>query len=340
MTMRPIARLFGKRRMKRIGGSAISDQFPRLREGCSARPGAGANAPKWLTLAFVALALTTPLAVQAGTYLKVVPVAGSSATIATGINDSNVIAGYFTDANGQHIFMGTLDGTYTTCDLKGISTPSPTSINNVGVVIGNSEIGSFYTGNSCGYFLIGKGRKLNPLYQERANQVANSDRVIGYYTDRKSGQIRGFYAQGAQYKSDFSLGFQNSGDVKPSGINAQGSVVGYAYIDAYEEDRAFLYQNGTTSFIDYGPNIATYPRSINDNGIVAGEFVTAGHGGHNRYHAYLYNTQTQIFKELKVKNAENVYVSGTLNSAGYVPLQTDKASLIYCPYSKSRCAQN
>jgi len=297
-------------------------------------------AKAWLSSLSAAFFVLSSAAVEAGTYLRVVPVAGSFTTVATGINDSNVIVGYFTDANGQHVFSGTLAGDYVACDLKKMVTPVPTSINNANAIIGNSELGSFYSDTSCNYTLIGSGRKHKPLYQERAYQVANNDNVIGYYTDKQSGQIRGYYAQTAQYKSDFSLGFQNNGDVKPLGINSQGTVVGYAFIDVYATYRAFLYQGGNTTFIDYSPNIATYPRSINDNGIVAGQFVTAGGGGHNKYHAYLYDTSSQKFKELKVKGADNVYVTGTLNSSGFVPIQTDKNSLIYCPYKKAKCLQN
>ncbi len=284
------------------------------------------------------LALCFSLAVSspciAGTLIPVVPVSGSSSTSVNGINDDNLIAGSYTDLNGSHSFDGTLDGTYTTFDIKGASYSGASAINNLGNIIGNSSVGAFEASESGSYGIIGQNNKKHkPLNNGTAEGINNNGEFVGSYYDSKSGLYRGYYGSSSTYNGDINMDV-STGSVYAYGINKSGWVVGYAFFVTDNTYHAFLLKNGEPTIIDYageGGPYHTIPRAINDNGLVVGSYEKD-----NKYFGFFYDANKGTFKSLAVKKAKDVSIMG-INNNGYATVFTDRGSFIYCPLKKKKC---
>src|ERR1041385_3262037 len=112
-----------------------------------------------LLMTTASVALFASSSSYAATYIPITPPAGSISTIVFGINDSNVIAGAYTDSSGiEHGFFGPLNGKYTTVDYgNGQSGTEPRAIGNDGSITGFAAGGSFVIGEE---FFRTKGGKI------------------------------------------------------------------------------------------------------------------------------------------------------------------------------------
>src|SRR3954453_1489190 len=79
-------------------------------------------------------------AAGAGVLVAIPPVPGSTATYVTGINNANIITGFYETADGaSNDFFGSLDGHYTTFDAPAGQTFTE-AINDAGYITGVSNV--------------------------------------------------------------------------------------------------------------------------------------------------------------------------------------------------------
>ena len=277
------------------------------------------------------------LPAESAVLIPVTPPSGSTSTVVYGINDSNVITGYYQTSDGvQHGFVGPLNGAYTTFDY-GETYTNPRAINNNGYITGTADNGGLDI-----QFERNPGGEIATITMEGFPagsglivQGINSKGVfVGNYL--KVGALAAYYGKNAQYQSDFVLP-DGSTDADPRGINDSGAVAGFIVRDETRTSDGFVVEKGVETLIDYpDPDVAfTFFQSINKHGTVAGYWTEKNL---KRPHAFTYDSGAGTFKQIKVPHSKDVEAYG-INSAGLVTIDADTGAFIYCPYSlaSGRC---
>jgi probable HAF family extracellular repeat protein len=108
------------------------------------------------------------------------------------------------------------------------------------------------------------------------------------------------------------------------GINSNGQVTGYSYINGDNATHAFLYSNGVMQDLgtfgyssSYGPE--SYGRAINSSGQVTGSATFHGNGSLD--HAFLYSNGQMLDLNLEIGSAAALYtlVEGeAINDSGLI----------------------
>jgi len=289
--------------------------------------------------AALAGALLLAHAASAGTLIPVVPVANSTRTVAIGINDNNVITGYYTTSDGNmHGFVGTLAGTYSTFNYPSGRTEG-LSVNNDGYVVGQANpSGDSFFGDS---FERTPNGNIIPLTKDGVtidgftHTIVKGQKFIGEYwvfDQDHNLTILGYYGKGTKYKTDLILPFSTS-RTRPRGYNDNGDVVGYYRDDAVQNYPGFVLKGEAVTQVHYPDADAffTILASINNKGQIAGYWQTLDQ---MTFQPFLYDLGRNAFKAIKVPGS-TVANANAINKAGMVTINSDIGSFIYCSKAKT-----
>ncbi len=278
------------------------------------------------------LALLAVPQAHAATLVPVTPPDGAVATIVFGINDHDVIAGSYVDANGvEHGFFGPLNGTYTTFDYGGTSTGTePRALNDAGDITGFAADPSFAVGTE--FLRDGKKGTIStfeksgvPLDGIAQGIIKKKEMSTGDYIDPNTGIRTGYLAKDGNYQSDVNLGL-NATRTSPRGMNKHGILAGL-FIDSGAVQHGFILDSsGVPQVIDADSSGTTALEGINKKELVSGQ-VTDSSGNP---HSFLYDRTTGTFTSIDVSDGSVLQQAWGVNDKGEVAVSTDVASYIYC----------
>jgi hypothetical protein len=275
----------------------------------------------------------------AGTLIPVVPFPGSAFTSVLGINNNNIVAGSYQDADGkEHGFFGSIDGNYTSFDYTAntVDGTELRGINDDGWVAGYAPAGN--EGLLFGYEFVRKPdgtvvtiKKDGVPMDGIAQGITKGEQSVGDYWDTVNFIRYGYYAKKGKYTGDLTLPFDTT-RIAPRGINSAGTVVGFFGKSA--SAHGFMVKGGVASQIDYpDPSaVATLFEGISDKGLATGGWSDAD----GNSFAFLYDTTNSTFTPFTVDGASMVALWGA-NKAGLIAVDTDIGSYIYCPKKPSKC---
>ncbi len=204
---------------------------------------------------------------QKGTF-KTVDYPMAARTEVSGINDHNVLVGYYQDASGNgHGFMrsGT---TYTSIDAPGGVTPYGTivwDINNAGEIVGG-----YWDGTRAHGFLLSGGvyTTLDPpgSTSTTATSINNSGEIVGWYA-AASDVWHGWILSGGTYST---IDYPGKSSNFLYGINDKDQIVG-----GYDLQGGFIYQGGTFTdiVVSLDPSARVVPSRLNDEGAMIGDYI-------------------------------------------------------------------
>jgi probable HAF family extracellular repeat protein len=292
--------------------------------------------------ALVGVALLNMAAAEAATYVPIAPPSGAVTVLPFGINDSNIIAGGYTDSAGVlHGFYGPPDGSnYTVFEMKDGSQPEARAIRNDGSITGLALASGFTFGEEFHRSRLGTIKLIkNPdgNVQDGVAQGGNDAGVyVGDYLDTDGVTRLGFKGKGAKFLSGFKLPkTRGVTSTNPRQINNNGVVAG-GYIGSDGIQHGFVrHGKKVTSFDAPGAVGVTTAEGINDAGQVAGLYTdSAG----NR-HAFEYDVSTGNFTSIDPGNGSAAQEAWGINNAGLIVGDTDSGTFpfIYCPLRKKQC---
>jgi probable HAF family extracellular repeat protein len=292
--------------------------------------------------ALVGAALLASTAAQAAaTYVPIALPSGAVTVLPFGINDNNIVAGGYTDADGVlHGFYGPPDGSdYTTFDMSDGSTPEARAIRNDGSITGLALGNGFTFGEEFYRSPTGKIKLLkNPdgNVQDGVAQGGNDKgKYVGDYLDTDGFTRLGFEGKSGKYKAAFVLDIQGVTSTNPRQINNKGDVAG-GYIDSSGIQHGFVLKGKNLISFD-APNSVnvTTAEGINDAGQVSGLYTDAD----GNRHGFMYDVHKGTFTAIDPGNGSTAQEAWGINNAGMIVLDTDSgtAPFIYCPLKKSQC---
>lgn len=283
------------------------------------------------------LLCAVPLAAPAGasTLVPVAPVAGASQTSVFGVNDDNVVAGSFIDADGvERAFFGTIDGAYQTFDA-GTGGTEARGIDNRGVIVGmsNSQSGDsgsepIFERNPNGK-IVGVTRQGTQLFGTAQGLSNADDMFAGYYWDFTLHQSVAFLGRKGQWRRDVKISEVHQASAARA-VNSQGAVVGSYFRPPM---RGFVRSGRNLITVEYpSPDSqGTELEGVNDAGEATGQWTDSiGHA-----HSFVYDIATGAFTDITVDGASDIRAFG-INSAGAVAVSTDIGPFLWCR-KKSAC---
>jgi uncharacterized membrane protein len=266
---------------------------------------------------------------QAAGVVPIVPVPGSAATAAYGINDNNVIVGGFVDGGGvEHAFFGTADGQYAIFDA-GEGGSEARGISNDGTIVGMSNAQSGDTASQPIFerkpdgTLTGITRAGVQLFGS-AQQINTTDgKFAGAYWDFTNHHAVAFVGQNGKWRSDVKISEVHQASAA-RGINAAGDVVGSYFRPPMH---GYLLSNKMLTTIDYpvGRDVATEIEGINDHGQAVGQWMDKK----GAMHSFLLDTATGDLTDIKVKGTTQVQ-AWAINNNGVVAVNTDLGPYLWC----------
>jgi probable HAF family extracellular repeat protein len=292
--------------------------------------------------AFVGAALLANAAQAAATYVPIAFPSGAVTVLPFGINDNNIVAGGYTDADGiLHGFYGPPDGSnYTTFDLTDGSQAEARAIFNDGSITGLALQSGFAFGEEYYRSATGKIKLLKNPSGDIADGVSqggnDAGTYVGDYLDTDGVTRLGFEAKKGKYKKAFVLpGLEGVTSTNPRQINNHNIVAG-GYIDSSGVQHGFVLKGKKLTSFD-APNAVgvTTAEGINDAGQVAGLYTDSSA---NR-HAFLYDVSTGTFTAVDPGNGSTAQEAWGINNQGLIVGDTDSGSFpfIYCPLKKKQC---
>lgn len=280
-----------------------------------------------VSLAVAGLAAAASSSAGAGTFVPIVPPAGSTSTLAFGITDMNIIAGAYVDTSGvQHGFFGPFDGTnYTTFDDPGGIT-EPRAINDKGFITGY-DVGTVTPWERFPDGTL-KTVTMNGTALNQLAQGMDKAGVFGGNYDNSSSVSVPYLGKKAKWTSDVTVTLANSG-AAARGIDKAGDVVGWFIDPSTGLQHGLLIVGGTDSQIDYPNAIYTVFEGINDRGIASGQYEdTSG-----VIHGFYYVISTQKFVTVDVSGASLTQVWG-INDHDVIALSSSSGSYVYCIHAR------
>jgi hypothetical protein len=292
-----------------------------------------------ILLGCLGIAMAVGSAVRAGTYVPVIPVAGSSegSTGVLGINDDNVIVGsYFTDDGVQHGFTGTLDGNYTTFDI-GVTVTDARGIGKDGSITGEADDrdGNFFPFERLPNGSVKKITIDGQRFAFGLAQGFNSKGVfVGFGETEKDFERHQFYAKKGKYQGEIASGL---GEVNTKGVDSLDNVVGDYFTSGDQREHGAFLQDGTASTIDFpGANVVdTFLDGLNDNGIAAGEWDNGFDAQKYKFFGFMVDLNSATFTQLAPPHAKFSQAWG-VNKNGLIAITSDQGAFIYCP-KKKKC---
>ncbi|HEX3652130.1 MAG TPA: hypothetical protein VHU18_04825 [Rhizomicrobium sp.] len=296
---------------------------------------------KFLLGASAGVALLANSAAGAATYVPIAFPSGAVTVLPFGINDSNIIAGGYTDSGGiLHGFYGPPDGSnYTTFDMSDGSQPEARGIRNDGSITGLALASGFTFGEEFYRSPTGKIKILKNAAGDVMDGVAQGGNdagvYVGDYLDTDGVTRLGFKGKSGKYKADFKLPIKNLPSTNPRQINNNNVVAG-GYIDSTGIQHGFVLDGKKlTSFDAPGAVGVTTAEGINDNGQVAGLYTDSG----GNRHAFEYTVSTGKFKSIDPGDGSFAQEAWGINNKGLIVLDTNSGATpyIYCPLKKAKC---
>jgi len=289
-----------------------------------------------------ALLASTAQAGQQATYVPIAFPDGAVTVLPFGINDNNIVAGGYTDADGiLHGFYGPPDGSnYTTFDLTDGSQAEARGIHNDGSITGLALQSGFTFGEEFYRSPTGKIKLIkNPdgnVMDGVAHGGNDKDKFVGDYLDTDGVTRLGYEGKPKGYKRAFVLpGLEGVTSTNPRQINNRGTVAG-GYIDSSGIQHGFVLKGKTLTSFDAPNSVGvTTAEGINDSGQVAGLYTDSSA---NR-HAFLYDSKTASFTAIDPNNGSGAQEAWGINNAGLIVGDTDSGSFpfIYCPLPANQC---
>jgi uncharacterized membrane protein len=228
---------------------------------------------------------------QGGVYTKIdYPGVGAVVNVATGINDSGQIVGYFAVANidtflGFEYDIATKSFTplpYTR--TSGVST-YPVAINNSGIVGGYAADRAFHT---VGF--EGDGQFRTVIAPDHRPTTVGGLNNLGQFvvTVLDIPAISNYlFANG-----EFQPLTIPAADAVAGGLNDNGEIVGSYYSDPDHAYLGFIYENGAIiQILRFDSVYGTFPYSINNSGVIGG---TLDFGG--LYHGFTWTPDAPLQK--------------------------------------------
>jgi hypothetical protein len=205
-------------------------------------------------------------------------------TAVFGISNSGILVGHVTDASGIHAYFGQ-PGSYTFFDVPGAILTEAVSINDAGVIGGDSFDAAF----NIRAFRREADGTLNPVapvpgyaYMNGGN-FNNAGITVGNVSNDLSGPFYGFIRQGGA--TTFPVQFPGAHVTQLSNANNAGVVAGYYQDTLFSTPHGFLYQpDGTFVPFEVPGAVGTQLYGINNSGHVSGGYFDAG----GRIHGFIY----------------------------------------------------
>lgn len=293
-----------------------------------------------ISAALVALLANDPaMAKGKGTLYTLPLVSGSTETVAFGINNNNVITGFWLNSSGiEEGFVGPDDGSnYTTFDTPEEPGTQPRGINLGGIIMGIENV---ETGAATDYIpfersakgtiteVTMKGTVLNYL----AQGITTKGIFTGNYENSSLVDV-GYTGKNAKYTKAITLkGIKNTGDAG-RGIDDAGDIVGW-YLDSSAVEHGFYLPAGGKPITVDNPGGTTTLEGINNKGTISGLYTDAS----SNRHGFTYDIKTKKFSEITISGATYVEAWG-LNDLGNVAVDQVGSSgtigYIYCPVAKN-----
>jgi hypothetical protein len=293
------------------------------------------------TSALVGVAMLASSAVAAATYVPIAPPSGAVTVLPFGINDSNIIAGGYTDSGGVlHGFYGPPDGSnYTTFDMSDGSQPEARGIRNDGSITGLALASGFTFGEEFYRSPTGRIKILknaSGAIQDGVAQGGNDAGVyVGDYLDTDGVTRLGFKGKSGRYKSNFKLPLKNLTSTNPRQINNNNVVAG-GYIGSDGIQHGFVLDGSNLiSFDAPGAVGVTTAEGINDAGKVSGLYTDSS----GNRHAFEYIVSTGKFKSIDPGDGSFAQEAWGINNKGLIVFDTNSGTspYIYCPLKPIKC---
>ncbi len=293
-----------------------------------------------LTAALVIMAACwMPCAALAATLVPVADPPGSIQTWATGINDLDVVTGYFETSDQKiHGFVGTLSGGYDIFDI-GANVTEPRFINNHGTITGVALADGFLAGQQFVRKADGSVsfvKRDGVLLDGNPGAELSSGDFVGDYWDNSvtPAVVRGYYGHKSRYRSDLTIS-ANTNRTRPRYLSRVGTVVGY-FRDLDDTDKAyrgFILKEGVLTVYDYPDPQAVNTQffSMNAKGMVTGDWDDNG----SINGAFVYDTVSATYQPILVPGATSFTFAGQINKAGHVAVASDAGSFVYCPKARN-----
>lgn len=205
-----------------------------------------------------------------------------SGTLASGINASGEIVGYYYDSAGTHGFVETPGGGFSTLTDPGLAgTTGALGINNVGQVVGGygdgaNSYGFVYT-PGVGFQQITDPSATGTGSSTFASGISDSGQIIGNYTTSADPNLHGFIDTPEASGTSFFAGLSDpstTGSTIARGINTSGQVVGYTTSRGVQTGFLLTPGGGFTDFVDPAAPRHTVATGINDLGQIAGYYLS------------------------------------------------------------------
>jgi len=260
---------------------------------------------------------------------------GASWTVASGINDSGQIVGYYNDASGvRHGFLFSA-GTYTTIDCTSPYTSESIAagVNSSGQIVGfcsapggvNGVYGttrSFLMTGGVLTFLPDVAGSYNGA-STFAQAINDTGQVVGWYADACLCEAHGFLLNGGTYTTLDVPGF---GSTNAYGINNSGQITGGTQPGFGTGGvHGFLLSGGSYTMIDdpdTGTSSGTTADSINSSGKIAGYYSDGA-----KQHGFLLDGG--VFTTVDHPNALGAGVQGINSQGQLVGAYTDLTNVLH-----------
>jgi PEP-CTERM motif len=234
-----------------------------------------------------ALLIAAPVASWAQTFTNIVdPNDTTGDTVATGINDSGQVVGYYSNTtSGGYVGFSLSGGAYSDVVVSGSATTVASGVNNAGLITGTSTDGS---GGSHGFTWSGysasggalTGGTQTPFDNINASSGStygsatnSAGTTVGYFYDING--VHGFAGPVTPTYNPATLNDPSGTSTTASGVNSTGTIVGSFFNGSIEQGFAY---NGSTYATINDPLGAggTDVTGIDDAGDVVGYYVDGG----------------------------------------------------------------
>ena len=260
-----------------------------------------------------------------------------------GINDDDVIAGYFGSGAARHPNKGYelwTPNTYRTENYPRSTQTQVTGLNNEGVTVGfwSTMDTSSMTNNNFGFYSAnGQYHNVNfPTHNNASPQVDqllginNHDVAVGFYTNAQGGN-RGYeYNIGTrQFIRVLPPGFTNSTSLhSPSltatGINIHGDVTGFYNKTSSQVDAFLRLADGQFFTLAVHGAAMTQAFGINDSNEIVGAY-TVGSGNNAKTHGFTWSPSAGFRTVDDPHGIGTTTINGINNHGDLVGFYTDSA---------------
>jgi uncharacterized membrane protein len=270
--------------------------------------------------------------------IPVMPFPGATTTTVFGIaDDNNTIAGSYVDSDGNsHGFYGTLDGNYTSFDLKGQTTTQARAISGDGTIItGFSNITDVHCNFPEWEMTLGKKITMKqitkdgtPLFGEAQGINAKGVFAGDYCDTAGSGTIFGQLGKKYKWMSDVTTPFSSSYTGERA-VDKNGDVAGFFVNPDTGLQIGTLIMDGTTSQIIYPDASENYTvlEGLNDSGEASGQWQDTG----GIVHGFMLDVGSSTYTEIDDPNATLFTQAWGVNKKGVIAVSSDAGAYLYCP---------